>query len=65
MAAALPPQPQKKLQPIPPPDQPWKHIGIDLVCDLQENTEWVQTSPCNNLLPIQIMCSTAIENKEK
>ena len=39
MAAALPPQPQKKLQPIPPPDQPWKHIGIDLVCDLQENAE--------------------------
>ena len=39
LTAALPPQPQRKLQPIPPPDQPWKHIGIDLVCDLLENTE--------------------------
>ena len=39
MTSALPPQPQKKLQPIAPPDQPWKHIGIDLVCDLQENSE--------------------------
>ena len=37
--AALPPQPQRKLHPIPPPDQPWKHIGIDLVCDLQGNKE--------------------------
>ena len=36
--ANLPLQPQRKLQPIPPPDQPWKHIGIDLVCDLQENS---------------------------
>ncbi|KAI6653978.1 hypothetical protein LOD99_3154 [Oopsacas minuta] len=39
LTGALPPQPQRKLQPIPPPDQPWNHIGIDLVCDLQENTE--------------------------
>ncbi|KAI6651856.1 hypothetical protein LOD99_4735 [Oopsacas minuta] len=34
LTASLQPQPQRKLQPIPPPDQPWKHIGIDLVCDL-------------------------------
>ena len=30
---------QRKLHPIPPPDQPWKHIGIDLVFDLQGNKE--------------------------
>ena len=27
--ANLPPQPQRKLQPILPPDQPWKHIHFD------------------------------------
>ena len=37
--AALPPQPQRKLQPIPPPDTPWKHIGMDLICDLPETSE--------------------------
>ena len=34
--AALPPQHQKKLQPILPPNRPWKHIGIDLIIDLPE-----------------------------
>ena len=24
----------KKLQPIPPPDRPWVHVGIDLICDM-------------------------------
>ncbi|KAI6661751.1 Gag-pol fusion protein [Oopsacas minuta] len=37
--ASLPPQPQKKLHPIPPPDYPWVHIGMDLVCDLPMTTE--------------------------
>ena len=36
LTASLPPQPQRKLQPIPPPDQPWLHIGMDLICDLLE-----------------------------
>ena len=22
------------LQPIPPPERPWQHIGVDLVCNL-------------------------------
>ena len=39
MTSALPPQPQRKLQTIIPPAQPWDHIGVDLVCDLQENSE--------------------------
>ena len=39
LTPALPPQPQRKLQPIPPPIQPWYHIGIDLVCDLQQNSD--------------------------
>ena len=39
MTAALPPQPQKKLQPIPPPTKAWKHIGIDLICDLCESKD--------------------------
>ena len=39
MSAALPPQPQKKLQPIPPPSTPWRHIGMDLICDLPESAE--------------------------
>ncbi|KAI6660171.1 PEP-CTERM domain protein [Oopsacas minuta] len=30
-SAALPPQPQRELQPIPPPEEPWCHCGIDLV----------------------------------
>ena len=34
LTASLPPQPPRKLQPILPPDQPWLHIGIDLICDL-------------------------------
>ena len=29
----------EKLHPIPPPDEPWHHIGIDLVCDLLANKE--------------------------
>ena len=33
ITSALPPQPQRELQPIPPPAQPWYHIGVDLVCD--------------------------------
>ena len=36
---ALPPQPQKKLRPIPPPERPWKHIGMDLICDLPETSD--------------------------
>ena len=39
MTAALPPQPQKKLQPIPPPSKTWRHIGMDLICDLPESEE--------------------------
>ena len=39
LTSSLPRQPQKKLQPIPPPDQPWEHIGTDLICDLQTNSE--------------------------
>ena len=30
-SAALLPQPQRELQPIPPPQQPWYHCGIDLI----------------------------------
>ena len=37
MTAALPPQPQKKLQPIPPSSKMWKHIGMDLICDFSES----------------------------
>ena len=37
--ASLPPQPQKKLHPIPPPDHPWVHIGMYLVCDLPTTAE--------------------------
>ncbi|KAI6655806.1 hypothetical protein LOD99_1948 [Oopsacas minuta] len=33
-AAALLPQPQRELQPIPPPEEPWRHCGIDLVCNM-------------------------------
>ena len=39
MTAALPPQPQKKLQPIPPPTKMWKHIGMDLICDFSESED--------------------------
>ena len=39
MTAALPPQPQKKLQPIPPPTKTWKHIGMDLICDFSESED--------------------------
>ena len=34
----LPPQPQRELQPISPPEEPWKHCGIDLVCDMPANS---------------------------
>ncbi len=37
MNAPLPPQPQRELQPIPPPEEPWSHCGIDLICDLPAN----------------------------
>ena len=33
-----PPQPQRELQPILPPDEPWTHCGIDLVCELPANS---------------------------
>ena len=36
---SLPPQPQRKLHPIPPPERPWKHIGVDLICDLSPSPE--------------------------
>ena len=39
MTAALPPQPQKKLQPIPPPSKTWRHLGMDLICDLSESDD--------------------------
>ena len=39
MTATLPPQPQKKLHPIPPPTKTWKHIGMDLICDLCESED--------------------------
>ena len=38
MVASLPPQPQRKLQPIVPPKQPWYHVGMDLVTDLPTNS---------------------------
>ena len=34
-----PPQTQIKLQPITTPAQAWYHLRVDLVCDLQENSE--------------------------
>ena len=36
---SLPPHPQRKLHPIVPPERPWKHIGIDLICDLSPSPE--------------------------
>ena len=39
MTATLPLQPQKKLQPIPPPSKTWKHIGMDPICDLSEDED--------------------------
>ena len=39
MTAALPPHPQKKLQPIPPPSKTWKHIGMDLICDFSKSKD--------------------------
>ena len=38
MNAPLSPQPQQELQPIPPPEEPWTHCGIDLVCELLANS---------------------------
>ena len=35
----IPPQPQKKLQPILPQTKTWKHIGMDLICDLCESED--------------------------
>ena len=39
MNAPLLPQPQRELHPIPPPEEPWTHCGIDLVCDLPTNSK--------------------------
>ena len=39
MTAALPPQTQEKLQPIPPPFNMWKHIGMDPICDFSESED--------------------------
>ena len=39
ITAVLPPQPQKKLQPISLPSKTWKHIGMDLICDLSESED--------------------------
>ena len=39
LTASLPRQQQKKLQPIPPPSHPWKHIEMDLVCELPESVD--------------------------
>ena len=38
MNAPLPPQPQRELKPIVPPEEPWKHCGIDLICDMPANS---------------------------
>ena len=38
-SAALPPQPQRELQPIPPPEEPWYHYAIDLVCNMSQTTQ--------------------------
>ena len=37
--ASLPPNQHKILQPIPPPDRPWKHVGMDLICDMPVSTD--------------------------
>ena len=39
MTAALPLQPLKKLQRIPPPSKTWRHLGIDLICALPESED--------------------------
>ena len=39
--ASIPRNPERKLQPITPPNQPWKHLGIDLISDFgAENYEY-------------------------
>ena len=38
MSAALLPQPQRELQPIPPPEEPWYHGGKDLVCNMSRKS---------------------------
>ena len=38
MNAPLPPQPQRELQPISPPEEHWTHCGSDLVCGLPANS---------------------------
>ena len=37
-SATLQLQPQRELQPIPPPQQPWYYCGIDLICNMPINT---------------------------
>ena len=39
MTTALPRQPQKKLQLIPPPSKTWNHIRMELICDLHESED--------------------------
>ena len=34
MNASRPPNPQRELRPIAPPDRPWKHVGVDLIIDV-------------------------------
>ena len=58
MTAALQPQPQKKLQPIPPPSKTWRHIGMDLICDLPESEDGYKYILVTGMLPEQICCST-------
>ncbi|KAI6650089.1 hypothetical protein LOD99_6171 [Oopsacas minuta] len=41
-SAALPPQPQQELQPVPPPGEPWCHCGIDLICNIPRTVLWFQ-----------------------
>ena len=38
MNAPLPSPPQRELQPIPPPEEPWTYCGIHLVCQLPANS---------------------------
>ena len=38
-SAALPPQPQRELQPISTPEEPWYHCRIDLVCNMSRTTQ--------------------------
>ena len=63
MNAPLPPQPQREFQPMPPPEEPCAHSGIDLVCELPANSTGFRQILVVVCYPTKFVAARALKSK--